>query len=414
MSVSKEILKFKILSKNAIYAFLKEKYQDNTIKDEDDTNNLNKIIDILSNIEEFAHVPDKELIIKQEYQKIKNLLNNNEFREAKLLEYVQENSKELNQNEKLDIVYSIIHIMHLDNKISQKEKNIILQITKFLDIKDITYEEIIKSYYHKFKNKKASTLKILLIGIMLLVLASGGAYWLYLQNLNKQNSIKIFQQEEIAFSEVYFNRFVIYQNKFFNSNSKYFKKQAIYYINGKAEISFEPKRLNYDPLKQVLTYTYPKGFFNITLNTNKTLEVDKIDPKPISAQEAEKIAIGVGLAGAYFGGKAGYNNADKLTKILPESISKYIKIGSTALGGAIAGATSYFITFNALKDLQLSSKITEKEKVAVINNAKKLIKAQIILDERLQKKYKDMFKSYLKYQYSKANININKIIFKAE
>ena len=395
---------FSLIVTNAVYAFLKEKYPDYHIIDEDDDKNIKELTSHLSEIESYAHIPDKKLIIKAEYQKIKQYMITSEFREEKLLSSIKENSQDLSIEEKEAVLNSVIYVMHMDKKISKTEKPIILQVAKFLGL-DISYKKAIKNYKN-FEFKESSfPVKTFIFGLLFLAGIAGGLYWKYLQESNVNT---YFEKNELTFSEVYFNKFIIYQNKF--GTSEHFIKQAIYHLSGTAEISIDVDNFKFEPVTKTLIVSYQEpSLFNVNINLKNTLEVDRINPKPISKEEAKNLAVVVGFAGAYGGGKAGSSLVKLLGSILPPKYEFIANITGAGLGGIAGGVTGYFISNKLLKGLSLSNEITEKEKSEVINSAKELIKAQMSINPELLKNYKKNFEQFIKLQFKRHGENIKHI-----
>jgi len=406
--MQKDIKKFSLIVKGSIYAYLKEKYPNYKIKAEDKEKNINQIIKHFNKLEAFAHIPDKELIIEETYNKIVDYMLNKEFRESKLLEDIQENTQNLSKEEKESILNGIIYSMELDNKISSNEKNIVIQITKFLNI-DNNYNDIIKNYNKSKYKKEKFPIFTFLTGILIIVAIASGMYWKYLQIKNIKN---YFDKSQLVFSEVYFNKFVIYKNRT-NIQSKYFKKSAVYYLSGKADIGINLDDLKYEPITKTLTIiNHSPSIFTVEINLNETIEVDKTNPKPISSEEASKMASYVGFAGAIAGAKVGSKTTNIISRFLPKHLSFLSNaVGATA-SGIIVGGTGYYVTNKILDGLSLSKDITEKEKAEVIRTAKSLIKAKLLTEAELQKEYKKKFEQLIKREFAKNNKVIKHVIYK--
>ena len=407
--MQKEIKKFSLIVKGSIYAYLKEKYTNYEIKEEDKDRNISQIVKHFNKLEIFAYVPDKDIIVREMYSKIVKYMLNKEFREIKLLEDIEENTRELSREDKVDILNGIIYFMELDNKISSDEKSIVLQIAKFLDIEN-SYRDIIKSYKNSKYKKDKFPFLTLIIGLIIVSLLAGGMYWKYIQMKDTKN---YFNKSQLVFSEVYFNKFVIYQNRV-DMQSKYFKKSAVYYISGKADIGIDIDGLNYEPITKTLTIINNSSIFSVEISLKNTIEVDKIDPKPISSEEASKMASYVGFAGAIAGAKIGSKATSMISQFLPTNL-RFIStaIGATA-GGVIGGGAGYYVTNKLLDNLSLSKKITEKEKTEVIRTARNLIKAKLLAEAELQIVYKQKFEHLIKREFLKHNKIVNKIVYKKD
>jgi len=400
---------FSLIVKNTIFAVLKEKYPDYRIDDSKDDENIAHISKLLRNLEKYSHIPDKQTYVKKSFDLIKSFMKEGTFREHDFLVALKNESDDLSTKEKEYILNSVIFVVNEDKKISDVEKEIILQISRFLGIES-EYKTIIKHYKKSEFKKPMSTFLLVLMGMIFLLMIAGGLYWQY-QKI-KQSDVNIFNSKRMVFNEVYFNKFIIYQNRF-DTDIEHFKKYGVYYLSGKAEISFEPNKISYNPLLKTVTYTSSQyKLFRTDITDNRFLEIDKSNPIPISEQEAKKLATGVGIAGAYLGGSAGGAGGSLLSKVIPLPYSKFATVAGAGIGGAFGGVGSYFISLNMLDGLRLSKNITEKEEIEVQNAGKMLIKAQILLNEELQNMYKQNFEEYIKLQYSKHGKEVKNIEYK--
>jgi len=401
---------FSLIVKNTIFAILKEKYPDYHIDDTKDNENIIQITNLLRNLEKYSHIPDKQEIVKKEFYEIKSFIKEDIFREQDFLNRLKIDTENLTLEEKEYILNSVIFTVNEDKKISDVEKEIILQISRFLEIQS-DYKTILKHYNKsELKESSISVMSIVLIGLSFLLLTGGGLFWKYQQTQNRE--VKVFNNKRLVFNELYFNKFIIYQNKF-NIENEHFKKQVVFYLNGKAEISFKPQNLSFNPVSKMVTYTYSQyEMFQTEISDNKFLEVDRIKPKPISEEEAKKLAVGVGITGAVLGAKVGNAGGSLLSKVIPPPYGKLATMAGTGAGGIFGGVGSYYLSFNALNGLKLSKDITEKEMIKVKEAGVELIRSQILLNEELQDLYKKNFEDYIKLQYSQHGKEVKNIEYK--
>jgi hypothetical protein len=384
---------FSLIVKNSIFAYLKEKYPHTQIDDGDDNDNIIKIIELLKQLERYAHIPDKQKIIKDEYLVMKSLINNQDLSEAELLQTLQEQTQNITQEDKNYILNSVIFVTNEDDNISSTEKEIIIQIARFLDISH-DYKTIMKEYHKsEFVEEKMPIITII-IGLLILAVIAGGLFW----QLKKQSNTNIFETDKYQFDQIHFNRYVMYKNSFEVFSGK-FHKYFIAYISGVANVSFNPQKLQYNSKTKTLTLS--ENNFDIESNFLTIKDIDTVNPDKISTSEARKIGAVVGLASGYAGIKAGNSLANFLPKKIQLAVSS-----TTAL---VAGGAGYFVTSELLDGLQLSSDITETEKTTTKNIAKSLIDAQLKADEELQKIYKKHFEQFIKAKYKTHNIDIKHI-----
>jgi hypothetical protein len=250
---------------------------------------------------------------------------------------------------------------------------------------------------------KVNHFGIIIFGIILTIFLSAFAYYMYTKQKNPE-TVKIFNEKRVVFNQVYFNRFVIYKNKA-NVKNKHFKKEAIYYISGEAEVSFEPSDITYDPSTKTITYILPKDYpFHIEMNKVKTILVDEIKPMPISEKEAAIMATGIGVAGGILGAGIG----ESLGSLYPNPLSK---IGGKIIGGFVGGAGSGIVAFNIFKGMELSKNITRKEKAEIKDKSVQLIETILKYNYELTKGYKASFVKYIKRRYARYGKIVEKVKF---
>lgn len=391
---------FILIVRGSIYAFMKEKYEDYDIDDNNQKEDVKKIRMMLSSIEAYAHIPDKQYIIEENYVKLKEYMLNADFRESKLLESMKKKIEGYSDEKKAYILNSIIYVMLDDLKISETEKEIIVQLSKILGIES-DINTLMKNYNKtKFKRPVRKRFKAL-SSLLLLILVAGGALF-YIKSANE---VKLFSDEKIAFDEVYFNRFVIYKNKF-DTGGEPFRKQAVFYLNGSAEIGINPKNLEYDFVSKTVTYTMPKEQdFLVEMKFNSPELIDEIKPKLITKEEAKVMGAVVGVAGAVVGAKVG----SSLGSLIPSPFGK--AIGAFAGGVGLGGAT-YYMTSKALAGASFKEKMSQTEKDLVIDNAKQLLKIVLSHDEELKKMYKKDFESYIISKYATYGYEVSTVTYK--
>ena len=397
-----DVKEFSLIVRGSIYAFMKEKYPDYEIDEGNQKEDIKKITGLLSKVEKYVHIPDKKIIVEENYLKLREYMTNSDFREAKLLESMKEKTQGLSVEEKEYILNSIIYVMRDDLNISDTEKEIIVQISKFLDI-DSDADTLLKNYKKtKFKRPMRKIVKGLFV-LMSLLLIAGGVF-LYVKNVNEA---QLFNEEKVVFDEVYFNRFVVYKNKV-NISSNHFKKQAVFYLSGSAEIGINPKNLQYDFVSKTVTYTMPKDKkFLVDMKFNSEEMIDEIEPTPINKEEAQAMGAVIGVAGAFVGAKVG----SSLGSLAPFPFAGTI---GAVIGGVASGAAVYSVTSKKLEGASLKKKISQKEIDIVIDEAEKLLKVVLSKDENLDKTYKKDFENYIKTKYASFGYEVKTVSYVRE
>ena len=335
---------FTLIVRGSIYAFMKEKYPDYEIDVSTQKEDIKKITGLLSKIEKYVHIPDKKIIVEENYLKLREYMTHSDFREAKLLESMKERTQGLSVEEREYILNSIIYVMRDDLNISDTEKEIIVQISKFLGI-DSDVDTLLKNY-KKTNFKRPVRKRVKGLFVLLAILMIAGGVFLYVKNANE---VQLFNEEKIVFDEVYFNRFVVYKNKV-NISSNHFKKQAVFYLSGSAEIGIDPKNLQYDLISKTVTYTMPKDKkFLVDMKFNSEEMIDEIEPTPINKEEAQAMGAVIGVAGAFVGAKVG----SSLGSLAPFPFAGTI---GAVIGGVASGAAVYSVTSKKLEGASLKKR----------------------------------------------------------
>ncbi len=400
--MKKEQEKFYSISLLSVYVYMRNEYDDlgSIKKEEDSKDNIESINKMLLKLDKYAHISNQELILKQSYEDFLNHISEGNIDEEVFFDKIKLTTQNLNRDEKEYILNSIIFIANEDKIISDKEKKIIIQVAHILSL-DTDFKKILKSYKSSEFVPSISN-KIIFSTIILfftLILVSIYFYYTY-----SKNDINIFNKHRVVFSDVSFNRFVVYKNKY-NVENDYFKKQAIFYISGKAEVGFNPQNISYNKISETLTLSYKEDkFFEVKPIFNPLLVVDRVNPKSISKEDAKKVGAVVGIAGAIGGAKAG----NTLGKVFP----KPYNFVATGAGAAIGGLTGFFITSSALEGMKISKDISPREEDEVYKASKVLITELLARDKKLQELYKERFEKYIKFKYSLIGLKIKNIDYK--
>ena len=397
---------FSLIVKNSIFAFLKEKYPHYDFNNNEDKNNIEKITELLKQLERYAQIPDKKHIVKENYNLIKSFMVDGSFQEETFLNSLKNETKDLTNDEKNYILNSVIFITNEDKNISNDEKEIIIQIARFLNI-SYTYKEILSNYNKSEFKVESSPIVTIIIGILILLAVIGGIFY-KAHNIPK---VQIFKTNDYQFDEIHFNRYILYKNQFEVSTEK-FKKYAVYYVSGIAQISFNPQNLEYNSQTKTIILSLDSFKVNVSVSPKNKLEIDKVNPKGITEGEAKSLGAVVGLTGAYGGAKIGSSLGSGLTSFLPKSTHFLATSASGLAGGLLGGSAGYFATTNLLDNTKLSSNISETERKETLKVATDLIKLQLQTDENLLAMYKEHFETFIKAKYKTFGADIQIIKYK--
>lgn len=391
--------KFFSISLLSLFMYFKEKYKTNDIDDSNKNKDLEIIGKMLSKLEKYQHIPNKHEIVEDSYLKLLDCKKDSKIDENKLFNIVSDMSKDLSDEDKKYILNSVIFVANNDKKITDEEKELISQVNHLLGFKT-NFKTIIKDFNKSEFSTPISTFKILLMLITIFIFIGVICFYFYREQSNK---INIFKNDRVVFSDMSFNRYVIYKNSY--QISEYFLKQAVFYFDGVAEIGFDPKNIKYNPVTKEITLFYKEKPFIVNTSYNNVLLVDKIDPKPISEDDAKKIAGGFAIVGGYVGAQAGSVLGSFVGTVKPE-LKVIAPILGASTGAVLGGVGVYFTAKNILEDAKLTDDISKEEEEKVKLESKKLIDYVLYTDTQLFDLYKNSFDSFIKNKYASVGIEV--------
>lgn len=396
---------FEVICLLSVYVYLKEKYSDLNLAQENRKKDANVIAELLKKIEKFAHIPNKTNKILEAHDYVIGFIDDKgDFDEESFLNSIKDKTSDLSQDDRNYLLNVVIYVAHTDKKISDNEKEAIIQVAYFLNL-DTDFKKIMSTYESsEFAKSKAKFFVFSLIAAAVIII-SVSAYFIL---GNTKDKVVTFNQKSVVFSEINFNRFVVYKN-FFPVENDHLQKQAVFYLNGSAEVAFNSDNLVHNKSKNQIILKYDNVPFELKPLFKPTILVDEIYPKEITKGEARKVGAFVGVAGTIGGSILGAKAGGLLKSVLPPPYNVAAPIAGGALGGITGGAAGYFLTVNALDGMKLVGDITPKEKREVIDASKALITATLQVDDAMLKLYKKNFKNYIKAKYAQFGYNINDI-----
>lgn len=397
MTADKKI--FFSISLLSIYIFLKEKYKNNSIDDIQKDIDLETVGKMLSKLEKYQHLPNKHNIVQNAYNEFSNCKVDSKIDENKLFDIVSTSIEELSEDEKKYILNSIVFVANSDKKITNEEKELILQVNYLLGFKN-DFNRILKDFNKSEFSAPISTPKLVMLLVIILTVVLGTCFYFYKEQSNK---INIFKNDRVVFSDMSFNRYVIYKNSY--QISEYFLKQAVFYFDGVAEIGFDPKNIKYNPVTKEITLFYKEKPFIVNTSYNNVLLVDKIDSKPIFEDDAKKIAGGFAIVGGYVGAQAGSVLGSFVGTVKPE-LKVIAPILGASTGAVLGGVGVYFTAKNILEGAKLTDDISKEEEEKVKLESKKLIDYVLYTDTQLFDLYKNSFDSFIKNKYASVGIEV--------
>jgi hypothetical protein len=395
---------FRVLCLISIYLYLKDKHAESDSLAEKKEERISAIARRLRRFDSYAHVTNKKQLVRESYELILGHAVAGELDEDKLLIDCKSQSSGLSTHQKEMVFASLVNLARADRHVSPEEREVICQIGSILEI-DNPGSRISPTVSPKVAFAGVALLASALIASLYFVLVHG-----------EDNPVNTFKKESVVFSELFFNRFLIYQNRF-NVESELLRRQAVYYLNGSAEVSFKPSQLLYDEPAGEITFLChesregKKQLFQLKSHINPPKLVDEVKPKPITEKEARMAAAVIGIAGGAVGAAAGAQFGTVLQALLPPQYGAVAKVGATAVGGVAAGAGGYFFTLNALEGMSLRDEISPAEERKVTESAKTLIQAAIEAETQLSALYKDKFKEFITTEYASRGKAVSRVLF---
>lgn len=358
--------------------------------------------------EYYYSVLNKNRIIKNEIKRIfESCYQNNELDEELFFARIDDVTSKIDEAD-AELIYT--QLINSAKELNIKIKNIkepLLQIKNHLQL--YKSYEFYESQEYKIYKKAVSPLKQFMVALPLISIIFGAVYYFaYLYENEPQEELNLFIDDKIVFNEINFNKMVVYKNKFDIENN-FFLKQAVIYLYGDVEISFDPNNLNFNRKENRVTFFHPKdNLFNIAV-TSKDLLIDEITTEPITEEEANLFKPAIIMATSIGGGLIANRFYSIVGKIFPTSFVS--NLVTTGLGAAAGGYIGYELA-NNLSGIKLSQNITEKEKRIVVNNSTDLIKALFYADPTLNILYKNKFEEYIRDSYGAHGFEIEAIEYK--
>lgn len=403
---------FRTLCLVSTYLYLKDKYPQLQVLGEEKDKDILAITERLKQFAQYAHVANKKKLIRQSYEMIATQKIAEDIDEEEILSYVRQHAKNLTTADKDYVFECLVTVARADGKISTEAKEVVCQVGLVLDIENPA-GKLSRNGLPWYAPAGIIALVVVLV-VSAYFVFSGGA----------DQKINTFRKHDIVFSEIFFNRFLIYTNSFAENNNiglaKYMARMAVWYLSGSAEITFKPSQLHHDPAtnKLVLTCnTDSRRHFDMKTHFNQPLIIDEMEPEEISKEEAEKVAgvigIAAGTVGAVAGGVAGNAMGGMIKEFLPPGYQVLAKpvgavTGALALGAA-GGAAGYFVTVNALEGRALARSISPGEKDQVTKSAQQIMTATLAAEAELAEMYKQKFKAFITAEYAMRGITVSDI-----
>jgi len=392
------------------------------------------VVEIIELFEPFMDILDKHTIGEEALNSYSEIFKNKKINDSELISAIENFLLSLDKRHKKIFFDGILLVaLKNDDKISVKEKQLLAYFYKKLSISDKNFSDYVDEFIkehdkliisevgldkkEKTTQKKISKALVITACISFLILV-GALFWC----INTTSTKKIPPLPSIVFKKVIFNRYVAAGN-FDTTNNKLFGKLVVFYIKGEADIQFDVKNVKLERKfynKWIALYKNPKlpgalpFIVDVNISQKDYHEVINVQPKEIDEALASKagriVGVITGIGGAYIGAKGGSIIGSMIGKVPIISGGIGALIGGT-LGGAVAGSTGYVFTKKFLTGLKLSPSINQGDKDRILEKAKALIAAELILDENLSSQMKEYFENYIKNFYKRFGIEISEVKF---
>jgi len=340
---------------------------------------------------------------------------------------------------------TLLDLVSSDGEINEEEAALIALLNDFEEneknIKKIFFSNSKrKKYKRKRKNRKKQTFGIFkrIITLLVIIAIIVSLYLILPSILNPglTSAVNKLNKSDIVYKEIIFERYIVISSYKKGVQNVHTAKMVIICIQGSADIEFSLKDIevarndNNDIVITVYQPYFPileKELINsndinmlrkitpiivdVNINQDEIYEVRNLQPKEISEKTAQDLGKVAAVIGAGAGGFAGLSLANAIP--LKNPLYKVASLaGGGLVGAAIAGTTSYVATTKFLTGLELSSEISQSDKDIAINESKKLIAAEILLDDELVNELRQDYEIYLRNFFSEYEHN--SIIIKYE
>ncbi len=357
------------------------------------------------------------------------------FKETEVYELIAEVKRERGlgeQDSSLAYLRSLAQqFFENDGVIDEREMFVLVEAAKKRGVSEKELDAITQPLQHKDHANTRRTKVMAGLGTLMVLFAFG---FLYNSGGTPRNLFHTHSvPAKIIFRSITFDKFVVAGNRYMEKGTdgveRHLSKGFVYYISGSANVNFDLGVFKYEPTPgkpdsgrlvctiqntenlakggELLPYT-----IDVDVSQADQTEVYTVAPQPISEQEARAAgkAVGavLGLGGAYVGAKAGASLSPLLQVFPIGRIPVIGKLGANFLGtaagasvgAAVSGVTGYVATSHLLSGLELTEKMSEKDKTQVMSKAKELIAAEILFDEQLGAELKTAFESYARHFYA--------------
>ena len=224
------------------------------------------------------------------------------------------------------------------------------------------------------------------------------------------------QTPKFVFKTIHFYKYVAYGKP--DGTNAYLEKLDIYHLSGSADLYIDMQHLTMDSAKTdyltkelYLVFNSPTKLpigVDVNIPADKCINVETINPKIISKDEATKAAQSVsevtqdigsfigGYAGANMGVELGGKVGNAVGNAMPNPIVKFASglfgpiigggigaITGSHYGGEVGGKIGFVITKNLLTGFHLTTGHGAGEKEQILVNAEKLIAIELAGGDKL-------------------------------
>ncbi|MFO7594258.1 MAG: hypothetical protein R6X15_09480 [Pseudomonadota bacterium] len=315
--------------------------------------------------------------------------------------------QEVPDKDKKEVLYCALYLLEITDEADKEHKEIVSSLCHMLDIRDDFFD--VMDGFHKSGFEGKSDIKLIagsVIGMLVLLVIL-----VYSIRGTDDVDVNVFATNRVDFLNVPFNQYVVYQNRF--EGSDWFKKRAVLYVHGNTSVGFEPEHLSYNETTGNVHVNMNLAKLLVTETSANVELIDQIDPREISEEEAQSIAIGIGFTTGLVGAVSGAAVGAQVSGVLPGVSAIQSGAVSAGVTGVGLGAGGYVLGSKVLEGASITKEISPIERDTVFRESKKIITGLLSPEYQLVENnselghiYKAHFERFVKARYAQRGLEI--------
>ena len=315
--------------------------------------------------------------------------------------------QEVSDKEKKDVLYCALYLLEITDEADKEHKDIVNALCELLGIRDDFFD--VMDGFHKSGFESKSNTKLIAVSVIaLLVLLTILVYSIRGED---DVDVNVFTTSRVDFLNVPFNQYVVYQNKF--GGSEWYRKQAVLYIHGNTSVGFDPRYLSYNASTGNVHVNMNLAQLLVTKTSADVQLIDQYDPRKISEEEAQSMAIGIGLTSGLVGAVGGAVVGSKLSRVLPGVSAIQGGVVGAAVTGVGAGIGGYVLGSKIMEGASLTKEISQAERDTAFGESEQILAGLFSPEYQLAENnselgriYKAHFERFVKARYAQKGIEV--------